>query len=270
MLDLDTFGDVTHSVRTPWQRRALIVFEPIAFVRRLTLDVLRMAGAQSLLPTGCPNEAMSAALETRNPLLVAGWEERGTQGLDLVRRLRASPGPARDAEAILISPRRRSLDIEDARDAGANAYLLRPFSADAVRTRLGEVSSRPARFITTARFKGPDRRKPRSPYAAEPAGYKRGHDVEAGHVTPMQAALNQADDMAFQSMRRGDPIGARVGRSLRRFLEGLDTLTPEAREIIALHRATLGRLDDLKDAEPQVRAELVNGLEVIVSKRKAA
>ena len=94
--------------------------------------------------------------------------------------------------------------------------------------------------------------------------------MSAGRVDAMQAALNQADDMAFQSMRRGDPIGARVGRSLRRFLEGLDALTPQAREIIDLHRATLARLEDLRGAEPQVRAELVNGLEAIVMKRKAA
>lgn len=270
MLELETFGDVTHDARSPWQRRALIVFEPVAFFRRLTLDVLRMAGAQSVIPTGSPAEAMAAAIETRHALILAGWDERGTDGLDLVRRLRAVPGPARKAEAILVSPRRRAIDIEDARDAGANAYLLRPFSSDDIRTRLGEVAARPARFIETVRFKGPDRRKPRSPHAAEPAGYKRGRDVEDGHVTAMQAALNQADDMAFQSMRRGDPIGARVGRSLRRFLEGIDTLTPEAREIIDLHRSTLGRLDELRSAEPQVRAELVNGLDAIVMKRKVA
>lgn len=270
MLVHNSFGEVIGSERPPWQRRALIVFEPAAFFRRLTLDVLRMAGAHSVIPTGSAAEAMAAAIETRHALILASWDDKDTQGLDLLRRLRANPGPAQKTEAILVSARRRSIDIEDARDAGANAYLLRPFSSDAVRTRLAEVSARRTPFIASSRFKGPDRRTPRPDRGTDTIGLKRGRDVEAGSVTAMQAALNQADDMAFQSMRRGDPIGARVGRSLRRFLEGLDTLSPEAREIIDLHRSTLGRLDELRCAEPQARAELVNGLDAIVIKRKAA
>lgn len=267
---LDIFGDVTRSGPLPWRSRSIVVFEPVGFFRRLTLDVLRFAGAEKLVPTSCPSDALATMSEARGSLLVAGWHERGADGLSLVRKLRTTPGPAQQAETVLISPPRRVLDIEDARDAGASGYLLRPFSVASIETRLAEITTRKPRFIRTARFTGPDRRKPRPKHLSEPAGYKRGADVEAGLATPIEAALNQADDMAFQSMRRGDVIGARVGRSLRRFLEGLDTLTPGAQEIITLHRATLARLEELRGAEPKVRAELVNGLETIVNKRRAA
>lgn len=266
---LETFGDVTRTAPPAWRGRSLVVFEPTGFFRRLTLDVLRFAGAEKLVPTACPDDALATVSETRHSVLVAGWHE-GADGPALVRRLRTTPGPAQRAEAILISAPRRMLDIEDARDAGASGLLLRPFSADAVETRLREVTTQPARFIRTTRFTGPDRRKLRPKHLSQPPGHKRGADIEAGLVTPMEAALNQADDMAFQSMRRGDPVGARVGRSLRRFLERLDTLDADAQEVIGLHRATLARLEELRGAEAQVRAELVNGLESIVDRRKAA
>ena len=231
MLDFDVFEEKADTARLPWQARPLVVFETVSFLRRLSVEVLRFAGAARVIPTGCPKDALESVRESRDAMLICGWEG-GDDGLALVRRLRVQGGPERRSQALILSQRKR------------------------------------ASSISTARFSGPDRRRPR-PGLGEPR-YKRGADVSAGRVDAMQAALNQADDMAFQSMRRGDPIGARVGRSLRRFLEGLDALTPQAREIIDLHRATLARLEDLRGAEPQVRAELVNGLEAIVMKRKAA
>ncbi|WP_158291598.1 hypothetical protein [Marinicauda algicola] len=267
MLDFDVFEEKAEAARLPWQARPLVVFETVSFLRRLSVEVLRFAGAARVIPTGCPRDALETVRESRDAMLICGWEG-GDDGLALVRRLRVQGGPERRSQALIVSQRKRAVDIEDARDAGVDGYLLRPFCARDLERRMRQASSRPARFIETARFAGPDRRRPR-PGFGEPR-YKRGADVSAGLVDAMQAALNQADDMAFQSMRRGDPIGARVGRSLRRFLEGLDALTPQAREIIDLHRATLARLEDLRGAEPQVRAELVNGLEAIVMKRKAA
>ena len=253
-----------------WDTRTLVVYEPAGFLRRLTIEILRFIGADTITPTACAKEAHQIVADTPDSILIAGWSpEAGTDTLSMVRRMRAIESPARRAEAVLLTDRRPVLDIEDARNAGVDGLLLRPFSAGTIRTRLNEITTNRPRFITTPRFTGPDRRR-RAPETVEPAGFKRGIDISAGLVDSIQAALNQADDMAFQSMRRGDPIGARVGRSLRQFLETVSTLSPQTREIVDLHRSTLARLDDLRGADPQVRAELVNGLEAIVYRRHAA
>ena len=186
---LDIFGDVTRIGPTPWRARPIVVFEPVGFFRRLTLDILRFAGAEKLLPTACPADTLARLSESREAILVAGWHDRGADGLSLVRRLRTTPGPAQQAEAILLSPPRRALDIEDARDAGASGYLLRPFSAKTIDSRIGEITLRRPRFIRTSRFTGPDRRKPRARHLSQPQGFKRGADVEAGCVTAIEAAL---------------------------------------------------------------------------------
>lgn len=270
---MDNFEIVDDRVKPKpsWDKRNLVVYEPTGFLRRLTVEILRFIGADTITPTACPVEAHQIVADTSDSILIAGWSpDAETDALRMVRRMRAIESPARRAEAVLLTERRPVIDIEDARNAGADGLLLRPFSAGSIRTRLDQITTHRPRFIATSRFAGPDRRRRCPPQPNGPIGFKRGLDVGNGLVDSVQAALNQADDMAFQSMRRGDPIGARVGRSLRQFLESMDSLTPQAREIIDLHRSTLARLDDLRGADAQIRAELVNGLEAIVYRRHAA
>ncbi|HBU62507.1 MAG TPA: hypothetical protein DEB67_08735, partial [Oceanicaulis sp.] len=103
---------------------------------------------------------------------------------------------------------------------------------------------------------------------ADGAGaYKRDRDVAEGMTTPLQAARAQAQSIIFTMLRRGDELSARIGRSLERFLASVDALGDREREIIQLHRASLGRLADLQGESREERMEVVEGLETLVRRR---
>ncbi|MGJ3232938.1 MAG: response regulator [Oceanicaulis sp.] len=264
---LDASGTDRVDLRS-WKERVVVVCDPVRFTRRLTVDILRNAGAERVTAAETPEAARWFVKEARDAVLVAGWREKDDLpgcGPELVRALRRDPKPRR-TPSLILTERRALIDVEQVRDSGADALALRPVSPAGLAERLTEITERPRPFVKTVRFAGPDRRAKR-PMRGE---FKRDRDVADGHVTPVAAALNQARAIIFESLRRQDPLSARVGRSLERFLDGREAVDPAAREIIDLHRGALAQLADLRRESLELRLDVVAGLERIVARRAAA
>jgi CheY-like chemotaxis protein len=246
-----------------WRERLLVVCDPCDFTRRLTTDMLRFAGAHRITATEYSANALWMMKQARNPILIA--DGRGAAAAGIVRKLRRADGAHRQAPAVMITRSAVAADIQRARDSGVSAVATRPLAPQILFERLDEITARPRNFIETASFSGPDRRTGR-PAAGD---FKRRADIEAGLVTPLQAARAEARSMIFERLRHNDPLAARVGRSLERFLSRQSEMTRSGEEIVALHRATLGKLSDQEDADIEARMEIITGLERLVSRRAA-
>jgi len=246
-----------------WRERPIVVCDPSDFNRRMTIDLLRYAGASRIIATEHKASAWYALKQSRNPILIA--DGRDAEMSTLVRRLRRAPDARKQAPAILISGAVKQADVRRARDIGVDAVAVRPLAPQTLFDRLNEVTARPRAFIDAPRFSGPDRRTGRPAHGE----YKRHADVEAGRVTALDAARAEARAVIFERLRMNDPLAARVGRSMERFLAQQSALTDHAGEIIALHRATLGKLVDEGDGATETRMEIVAGLERLVSRRAA-
>ncbi|MEQ8405540.1 MAG: hypothetical protein RKE49_10615 [Oceanicaulis sp.] len=252
-----------------WRDRVVVVCDPVRFTRRLTVEILRTSGAARVTAAETPEAARWFVKQARDPILIADWRDNCDAapgfGPELVRALRREGGRKR-TPSLVVTARRSLIDVEQVRDCGADALALRPVSPANLAERLTEISERPRPFVTTARFTGPDRR------AARPmrGDFKRDRDVADGLVTPVAAAVNQARAIIFESLKRRDPLSARIGKSLERFLDGREAIDAQAREIIALHRGALAQLSDLKRESLELRLDVVAGLERIVARRAAA
>ncbi len=246
-----------------WRERPIVVCDSNLYTRRMTRDVLRHAGARRLTTCEQPTDALWFLKSTTNPVLITDGSD--TETLQLIRQMRRATGPERHAPAILIGRDLKFNDIMRARDVGVNAVAARPIAPKTLFERLDETCSHPRAFIDTPRFSGPDRRI-RQP---SDAAYKRQVDVDAGRISAIGAALNEARSVIFERLRMNDPLSARVGRSLERFLTRQPTVTDQARQVIDLHRATLGKLVDVSHREDKTRLEIVQGLERLVSRNAA-
>lgn len=259
-------SDAEPAAPKPWRERPIIICDPVQFSRRLTIDVLRMAGAERITATETADAAIWMMRQARDPLLVADWRADGYDAAELVRRVRRETGAIRTAPSLVLSTRRALGDIENARDSGVSVVALRPISPKEVIDRLDQITNKPRPFVKVANYQGPDRRT--RPDNAD--AFKRDADVAAGRTTPLRAAQAQARSIIFQMLRRGDPLAARVGRSMERYLSGVSDWTSRSREIVDLHRATLGQLRDLQAQPDDARLEVVVELEGLVRRRLRA
>ncbi len=256
------------SARTDWRLRPIVLCEPSGFLRRLTVDILRHAGAERITAVDDAEGALWFMRQTRRAILVAGWLDNPEAGdaADLVRRMRQDASPAGLAPSLIVSSRRDMTDMERARDSGVDALVLRPVAPKDIIVRLDQLVQRRRPFVRSEHFAGPDRRiRPGSE-----AAFKRYVDVTAGLTTPIEAARAQAYAMIVRMRRRQDPLAERVGRSLARSLENAESLGPKEAQITSLHRATLAKLEALHGAPGEVRAEIVDSLERLTARRRAA
>lgn len=84
----------------------------------------------------------------------------GSDGLELVRRLRDPALGALSRTAVLMLTGSGGLaDVAAARDAGANEYLVKPFTVSALAERLRNMLERPRPFVHAQTYFGPDRRR---------------------------------------------------------------------------------------------------------------
>lgn len=268
LMDIEAVTPARAPVARRWQDRPILIVDPSNFLRRLIADVLRHAGADHVHTYGEKDAGLEAASNYARPIIIADWSSKTALGPAMTRALRRSTLPVRRAPVIALGNSGQMREIERARDAGVNAFLLRPVSPAMLFSRLEETTRRPRPFIETEGFSGPDRRN--RPNKDGRIAWKRGPDVESGLATPLEAALAQADAMAEAMMRQGDMIAARVGRSLRQYLETVRDVGPRETEIITLHRSALRRLQEFENAPAAHRKELVNGLEEITARRLAA
>ena len=255
--------DRREAVSLDWRERLIVVCDPSSFTRRLTIDMLRLAGAKRICASEQSTGALWAMKQARDPILIA--DGRNHDAASTVRKLRRTQGAHRTAPAVLITGSAVAADVQRARDHGVSAIAARPLAPQTLFERLHEITARPRPFIDTEGFSGPDRRTGRRAIGE----FKRQADVDAGRVTPLQAAKAEARAMIFNRLRLNDPMAARVGRSLERFLDGQQELTGRAQEIVALHRATLGKLGDQDHDAHEARMDIVCGLERIVGKHAA-
>lgn len=138
----------------------VMVVEPHALGRRLLRDLLKSTGIGLVLT----EETMEAALETFGSVHVdvvfTDWSS-STDAPALLGMLRGSDSTNRFVPVVVVSGFNDIEHVRQARDSGANEYLLKPFTPAAVLARLRAVATHPRPFVDAGSFFGPDRRRHR-------------------------------------------------------------------------------------------------------------
>lgn len=103
----------------------VIIAEDEAIVRRDLREMLELEGYEVVADLGRGDEALEAITALKPDLAVLDIKMPGLDGLDVARRLQ---GAVPVAVVILTAFSQRAL-VEEARDAGVMAYLVKPFQA---------------------------------------------------------------------------------------------------------------------------------------------
>lgn len=113
--------------KTPVARLRILVVDDSSLVRLYYRDALERAGFE-VQQAGNGIEAMEKALAQAFDLMIVDVNMPKMDGFSFLRALRRSASDGAAVPALIISTEAGAGDIREAREAGANFYLVKPVS----------------------------------------------------------------------------------------------------------------------------------------------
>jgi len=161
-------------------------------------------------------------------MLVAEWDAKPQNGIDLTRFLRSPDSPSRLLPVLMTTSRTEKTDMDTARDTGVNEIILKPFTMKTVLEKVTEVIDRPRAFVLTALYTGPCRRREEGE-PPEGAADRRGAGGE--DAEPLIISKQLLNEAFIDSRPRIIPADYSIKLKIEAAaskMAGVDNLLPEA------------------------------------------
>ena len=123
-------GPAGYGVAVPERPPRVLVVDDEAVIRQLIVINLELEGFEVHQAVD-GLDALGKARELDPDVVTLDVMMPGLDGFQTAHRLRADPATAR-ARIVLVSARTRPADLERGRDAGADAYVTKPFDPDEI------------------------------------------------------------------------------------------------------------------------------------------
>ena len=115
----------------------LVVDDEPTMVKIIT-GLLRAAGFDDIDSTQTAQDALEMAAKKAYGLIISDLQMQPTNGLQLLRSMRASSNLG-NTRFIMTTASRNTSDVIAAKHAGVDAYLLKPFTPAQLKEKLREV-----------------------------------------------------------------------------------------------------------------------------------
>jgi two-component system chemotaxis response regulator CheY len=114
---------------------SLLLAEDEPFARRLTLATLQRIGIRNVVAVENGTEALNAIAAARAPfhLIISDWNMPGMNGLELLRLVREAHA---HMPFLMLTGHAGQELVMAARAARVNGYVVKPFSADQLKTKI--------------------------------------------------------------------------------------------------------------------------------------
>ncbi|HSV29726.1 MAG TPA: response regulator [Candidatus Omnitrophota bacterium] len=141
-----------------FERMTILLVEPHQLVRRILRDILRVLGVGKVTAVDSIEMGYRFVTDTHVDAIFTDWSG-STDAISLLRLLRAVDSPNPFVPVVVMTAFGDREHVREARDEGANEYMLKPFAPHTVASRLKAVSCHPRMFVKCPSFFGPDRRR---------------------------------------------------------------------------------------------------------------
>jgi len=138
----------------------ILVIDGMTPMRDIVKSVLNVFGVKQILTSETAEQGFEILCREDPDLIITDWMNGSLSGLDFIQKVRKDPNVPNPYVPILMmtgySSRPR---VEQARDIGVTEFLVKPFSAETLYTRIANIIENPRQFVDTGEFFGPDRRR---------------------------------------------------------------------------------------------------------------
>jgi two-component system, chemotaxis family, chemotaxis protein CheY len=117
--------------------RFLIIDDSIT-MRRIITNVLARMGYEDVMHAANGREAVERLGTDRVDVVITDWYMPEMNGLEFVRSLRTSPA-TRHIPIMIVTANAASDDIQEALKLGVSSYILKPFSLETMKEKIGAL-----------------------------------------------------------------------------------------------------------------------------------
>ena len=145
-----------------------LVVDDNTFIRTTIRRVLKTLGSRDVKEASNGADGLKLLKDFQPDIIVVDWEMEPINGIELVKQIRSNQDtPLAFIPIIMLTGHSEKDRVTAARDSGINEFVVKPFSAHGLFTRIQAVIERPRPFVKVEGYFGPDRRRKTVPIDGE-------------------------------------------------------------------------------------------------------
>jgi two-component system chemotaxis response regulator CheY len=122
------------------KRTPILVVDDYKTMVRIVRNLLNQLGFQDVDEANDGATALAKLRARRFGLVISDWAMEPMNGLELLQQVRADPD-LKTLPFIMITAENRKERVAKAEQAGANGYIVKPFTAETLNDRIARVMS---------------------------------------------------------------------------------------------------------------------------------
>lgn len=119
----------------------ILIVDDFSTMRRIIKNLLRDLGFTNTHEADDGNTALPMLKSSDYDLLITDWNMPGMTGIDLLRAVRADD-KLKTLPVLMVTAEAKREQIIEAAQAGVNGYVVKPFTAQALKEKIEKIFER--------------------------------------------------------------------------------------------------------------------------------
>lgn len=116
----------------------ILIVDDYKTMLRIIRNLLKQIGFENVEEAGDGHEAYEKMCMNKYSLVISDWNMEPMTGLDLLKKVR-SDDKNKDVPFIMITAESKTENVVAAKTAGVSNYIVKPFNAQTLKTKLESV-----------------------------------------------------------------------------------------------------------------------------------
>ena len=119
----------------------ILIVDDFSTMRRIIKNLLRDLGFNNTAEADDGNTALPMLQSTHFDFLITDWNMPGMTGIELLKSVRAD-GKLTTLPVLMVTAEAKREQIVEAAQAGVNGYVVKPFTAGALKEKIEKIFDR--------------------------------------------------------------------------------------------------------------------------------
>jgi DNA-binding response OmpR family regulator len=143
-----------------FHKASVLIVEDNKPMVELIKSVINMFGFKEIYTATDGSEGFDVFCDRRPDLVISDWMMSPTNGIEMAHMIRQDErSPNKYVPIILLTGFSQKQRVIEARDMGITEFIVKPFKVIDLYKRIENIIEAPRKFVDTASFFGPDRRR---------------------------------------------------------------------------------------------------------------